>query len=161
MSYFNADGAYVLTGTDQGAIRPNGVSEDAILRTMVIDIDFTQIPAAVTAANINPMDATLPANSVIQSAYLFMSTAAASGGAATLDIGTYNAAGTAVAATGIVAAAALSTVNTAGAVLRAAGALTTTASTGAAPVYVVPKYGTAAYTAGAGKLYINYVVTGV
>ena len=162
MSYTNADGVYVLTGVDQGAVRPNGTTDEAVRRTLVIDIDFTQIPTTVTSANINPLDAFIPANSIITNATLVMTTAAASGGAATLDIGTYTSSATAVAATGILAASALSTVNTQYAVVRPAGTLVSGAvTTGTAPVYVVPKYNTAAFTAGAGKLFIQYIVTGI
>ena len=158
MSYTNSDGVYVLTGVDQGAVRTNGNNDNAMRRTMVIDLDFTQIGSSVSASSIDPMAATIPAYSVITQAILVMTTGATSGGSATLDIGTYTAAGSAVAATGITAATALTAIDAVGEVVRASGSLVSgTATVGTAPVYVLPKYNTAAYTAGAGKLYIQYI----
>jgi hypothetical protein len=107
--------------------------------------------------DIDLLNPVIPANSMIIAATLVMTTAAASGGAATLDIGTYNAAGTAINATGLVAASALATVNTAGATVRAAGAQVTTASLVTADAYIGLKFNAAAYTAGVGKLYVEYI----
>ncbi len=163
MSYTNADGVYVLTGTDQGAIRPNGTNDNAVRRSLVIDIpDFTAIPATVTTAHINAMDASIPANSIIVGATMIMLTGATSGGSATLDVGTYTSAASAVAATGIIAGAALTAIDGVGEVVRGAGSLVTgTTSTGTAPVYVAAKYNTAAFTAGSARLFVQYIVTGI
>lgn len=159
MSYTNADGVYVLTSVDQGAIQPNGTTTNIFRRSLVIDVDFTQIGATFTSANINPQAATIPANATLVGATLIMSVAATSAGAATLDIGTYLASGTAVVATGILAAAAITTHDAIGEVVRAGGTqVAGTATIGTAAVYVGLKYNTAAYTAGVGKLVIDYIV---
>jgi hypothetical protein len=108
------------------------------------------------------MDASIPANSIIVGATMIMLTGATSGGAATLDVGTYTAAASAVAATGIVAGAALTAIDGVGEVVRGAGSLVTgTTSTGTAPVYVAAKYNTAAFTAGSARLFVQYIVTGI
>lgn len=158
MSYTNADGLRVITDADQGVVKAQGTSPSAQHQTLVMDVTFTSIGTTFGAANIDVMNPVIPANSLITSATLVMTTAATSGGAATLDIGTYNAAGTAVSATGIDAAVALTAIDAIGETVRCDGTLTTTAGwTGAADVYVGLKWNTAAYTAGVGKLYVEYI----
>ena len=155
MSYTNADGLYVLTNGGQGDVQDRGVTTDGCL---VLDIpDFTAIGSTFGASDIDVMDAVIPAGSVITNAYLVMTTAATSGDAATLTIGTYNAAGTAIDADGIDAAVALTAIDADGDVVRCDGAqaagvlgyLTANAHIGMI-------YGAAAYTAGAGKLIVEY-----
>ncbi len=159
MSYTNADGLRVITDADQGVVKTQGTSPGAMHQTLVVDIPaFTAIGTTFGAANIDVMNPVIPANSLILSATLVMTAIATSGGAATLDIGTYNAAGTAVAATGIDAAIGLTAIDAIGETVRCDGALLTTAGwTGNADVYIGLKWNTAAYTAGAGKLFIEYV----
>lgn len=164
MSYTNADGVYVLTGLDRGALRPAGVATKEARKTLVYDIDLTRVPATVDGSTINPMDPTIPANSIIVSCTYFAVTGATSGGAATLDVGTYLANGTAVSATGLMNGTALTAIDAAGEVVKSNAPLalvTGTTSTGSAPVYVQAKYNVAAYTAGTGKLVITYIQTGV
>lgn len=156
MSYTNADGLYVRTFKDQGAVFYNGGDTESGKSALVFDIpDATKIGA--TAAAPIPLDGFIPANAFITRAYFVATTAFTSGGAATLDIGLYNAAGTAINATGIAAAIALASINTAGKAVAATGALANNTSTiGAADAYIGVKYNTAAYTAGAGKLVIEF-----
>ena len=158
MSYTNADGLRVLTDTDQGAVKLQGTSSKAMRQVLVVDIPaFTAIKTTFGAVDIDVQNPVLPANSVILSATLVMTAAATSGGAATLDIGTYNAAGTAIAATGIDAAIALTAIDAIGETVRCDGTLTTTGSPATVDTYIGLKWNTAAYTAGAGKLYIEYI----
>jgi hypothetical protein len=158
MSYTNADGLRVLTDTDQGALKFQGTTSNAMRQVLVVEIPaFTAIATTFGASNIDLNNPVLPANSVILSATLVMSAAATSGGAATLDIGTYNAAGTALAATGIDAAIALTAIDGIGETVRCDGTLTTTGSPATVDAYIGLKWNTAAYTAGAGKLYIEYI----
>ena len=158
MSYTNTDGTYVLTGTDQGAVLPQGSTEDIVRRSLVIDLDLTLLGSTFGASNITPNMPTIPANSFITNATLIMSTAATSGGAATLDIGTYLASGTAVVAAGLTSASAITTIDAIGEVLKCAGTqVNGTITIGTAPVYIGAKYGTAAFTAGVGKLIIDYI----
>jgi hypothetical protein len=157
MSYNNADGLRVITNDDQGIAKTQGTASKAMRQVLVADVTFTGIKSTFGAVDIDLLNPVIPANSMIIAATLVMTTAAASGGAATLDIGTYNAAGTAINATGLVAASALATVNTAGATVRAAGAQVTTASLVTADAYIGLKFNAAAYTAGVGKLYVEYI----
>ena len=86
-----------------------------------------------------------------------MTTAATSGGAATLQIGTYNAAGTAIDADGIDAAVALTVIDADGDVVRCDGAQAAgVLGYLTADAHVGMLYGTAAYTAGAGKLIVEF-----
>lgn len=158
MSYTNADGVYVLTNSDQGAILPQGTTEDVVRRSLVIDVDLTALGTTFTSSNISPNMPVIPANAFITNATLIMSTAATSGGSATLSIGTYLANGTAVAAGGITSASALTTIDAIGEVLKCAGTqVNGTITVGTAPVYVGALYATAAFTAGVGKLVIDYI----
>jgi hypothetical protein len=154
MSYTNADGLRVLTHGGQGDVIDRGVTEAG---SLVIDIaDFTAIGSTFGAADIDVNKAVIPAGSVITSATLVMTTAATSGGAATLTIGTYNAAGTAIDADGIDAAVAITVIDADGDVVRCDGAQTGVAGYLAADAHVGLIYGTAAYTAGAGKLIVEF-----
>ena len=158
MSYTNADGTYVLTGTDQGAVLLQGTTSYPVRRTLVIDIpDFTALATSFTSASLTPQWPSIPANSLIVDANLIMTTAATSGGAATLTIGTYNAAGTAIDADGIDATIALTAMDAIGEVVQCDGAqVNGTVTVGTAAAYVGLIYATAAFTAGAGKLIIDY-----
>ena len=157
MSYTNVDGLRVLTDADQGAVKTQGTSPGAMHQTLVVDVTLTSVGTTFGSANIDLMNPVIPANSLILSATLVMTTAATSGGAATLDIGTYNAAGTAIQATGIDAAIALTAIDAIGETVRCDGVHTTVTGLVAADAYVGLKWNTAAYTAGVGKLFIEYV----
>ncbi len=160
MSYTNADGLYVLTGIDQAAEQDKGTTVRNPVNTLVIDIPaFTAIGTTFGAANIDPMDPVIPANALIINADLIMTTAATSGGSATLTIGTYLANGTAVDADGIDATIALTAMDAIGEVVQCDGAqVNGTVTVGTAACYVGLIYATAAFTAGAGKLIIQYIV---
>ncbi len=154
MSYTNADGLFVLTDGDQGAVKDNG---GALIGTksLVIDIpDATLIGAAQVAPT--PNDAFIPAGAYITKATLVVTDAFA-GSSSTLSIGLFNLANAAIDADGIdqtIALAALA-VNKA---VDCDGALVSTQTTvGAADAYVGILYGTAAFSAGAGKLVIEYI----
>ena len=158
MSYINADGLYTVTGLAQGAVQDKGTAVDDVRKTLVYTIDFKTLGSTFGAANIDPNDPAIPAGAYIVDAYLITSTGVTSGGAATLSVGTYLADGTAVSAGGVTSASAITTVDTAGKVLKCAGTLVNAAATtGAAPVYIGALWGTAAFTAGKGKLVIEYV----
>lgn len=157
MSYTNTDGLRVLTNADQGAVKTQGTAGNDPVQVLVVDITFTSIGATFGAPNIDLNNPYIPAGSFIKRADLVMTTAATSGGAPTLDIGTYNSAGTAIVATGIDAAIALTAIDAVGETVRCDGSHTTTAGYVASDAYIGLKYNTAAYTAGVGKLYVEYV----
>lgn len=154
MSYTNADGLRVLTYGDQGVTRKGGTTANGKL---VIEFDLTSLGTSIAAADIDPYDAFIPNGAVITGATLVMTDAATSGGSATLTIGTYNAAGTAIDADGIDAAIALTAIDADNDVVRCDGAQA--AGVGgklAANAYVKAIYGTAAFTAGTAKLIVEY-----
>jgi hypothetical protein len=143
---------------EQGQVKGNGVTTADVVRTIVYDVDLTKVGTTFGAANIDPMAPVIPARSLIINADLIMTTGATSGGAATLTIGTYNAAGTAIDADGIDAAIAITAIDVAGDVVQNDGAQVNGLLTvGAADAYVGMTYGTAAYTAGRAKLVIQYI----
>ena len=160
MSYTNSDGLYILTETAQGDVQDKGRTITGVRQSLVIDIpDFTAIGSTFGSSNIDPLDATIPAGAIITNADLKITTAATSGGSATLTIGTYNSAGTAIDADGIDAAIALTAIDAAQDVVQCDGAQVAGVTTvGSADAYVGLIYGTAAFTAGAGKLVIEYIV---
>lgn len=157
MSYTNADGLRVLTNDDQGVVKVQGTSGSSTSQVLVMDITFTALGTTFTSANIDLNNPFIPAGSLIKRADLVMTTAATSGGSATLTIGTYNAAGSAIVAAGIDSAVALTAIDAIGETVRCDGTHTTTAGYIAENAYIGAIYGTAAFTAGVGKLYIEYV----
>lgn len=159
MSYTNADGLRVLTNADQGAELLQGGSANSTRRTLVVDIPaFTAIGASFGASDINVNHPVIPAGSVILGATLVMSVAADSAADnATLTIGTYNAAGTAIDADGIDATVAQAVIDAPGDVVRCDGAQASgVLGYCSVDAYIGMIYGTAAYTAGAGKLIVEY-----
>lgn len=157
MSYTNADGLRVLTNDDQGAVKTQGTAGTPMKQVLVVDLTLTSVGTTFGASNIDLNNPFIPAGSLITRADLVMTTAATSGGAATLSIGTYNAAGTAIVAAGIDSAIALTAIDAIGETVRCDGTHTTTAGYIAENAYIGAIYTTAAFTAGVGKLYIEYV----
>lgn len=157
MSYTNADGLRVLTNADQGAVKTQGTAVTGMTQVLVVDLTLTSLGTTFTSTNIDLNNPFIPAGSLIKRADLVMTTAATSGGSATLTIGTYNAAGSAIVAAGIDSAVALTAIDAIGETVRCDGTHTTTAGYIAENAYIGAIYGTAAFTAGVGKLYIEYV----
>ena len=155
MSYVNADGLEILTAGEQGTAAKRGTSLSSQKKALVMNITGTEVPSA--AATPQDHDAFIPAGSYITSASLIVSTAFASGGSATLTIGTYTQAGAAVDADGIDAAIALAAIGADKAVACDGAAVGGTATVGGADVYIEAIYGTAAFTAGEAKLVIEYI----
>jgi hypothetical protein len=152
MSYTNADGLRVLTNADQGTAQDTGTDEG--IQSFVLDIDdFTALGTTVT---IDPNDAVIPAGSIILGATLVMTSAATSGGSATLSIGTYAANGDAIDADGIDQTIALTAIDADNDVVRCDGAQTAATGYLTADAHVAAIYGTAAFTAGTGKVVIEY-----
>lgn len=157
MSYTNIDGLRVLTDADQGAVKTQGTSVTSGTQVLVVDLTLTSLGTTFTSTNIDLNNPFIPAGSLIKRADLVMTTAATSGGSATLTIGTYNAAGSAIVAAGIDSAIALTAIDAIGETVRCDGTHTTTAGYIAENAYIGAIYATAAFTAGVGKLYIEYV----
>ena len=155
MSWTNSDGLYVLMHEEQGEVQDKGTVINNLPKTLVYDIaDATTLGTSVT---IDPNDPVIPAGAYITRAFIISETTFTSGGAATLTVGLYNAAGTAIDADGIDATVALAAL-TADDVVVCDGALAGGVLTvGGADAYVGAIYGTAAYTAGAAKVVIEYI----
>lgn len=159
MSYTNADGLLVLTNGEDGDVLLQGATGASPRLSLVVDIPaFTAIGSTFGASNINVNHPYIPAGSVILGATLVMSTAADSAADnATLTIGTYNAAGTAIDADGIDATIAQTAIDAEGDVVRCDGAQASgVLGYLSANAYIGMIWGTAAYTAGAGKLIVEY-----
>lgn len=158
MSYTNADGLFILTDGAQGSIGGEGVSARSTRQTLVVDITSANTASTFGASNIDQLAPTLPANCIIVNADLVITTPFTSGGSATLTIGTYNAAGTAIDADGIDATIALTAIDGDGDVVQCDGAqVSGLVTVGGAAAYVGWNWGTAAFTAGAAKLIIEYI----
>jgi len=157
MSYTNADGLRVLTGLDMAAEKAQGVSASGMSQVLVMDITLTALGTSFGSSNIDLNNPYIPAGSLIKRADLVMTTAGTSGGSATLTIGTYNSAGTAIDADGIDATVALTAIDAIGETVRCDGAHLTTGGYVAENAYIGAIYATAAFTAGVGKLYIEYI----
>lgn len=155
MSYTNADGLLVLTNGAAGTPSDNGIAEYG-KKFLVVDIaDATEIGTAAAAPAAN--DAFIPAGSYITGAHLVVTTAFTSGGSAALNVGLYTAAGVAIDADGIDATIAVADLAANKAVACNGALVGGTATVGTADAYVSWDYDTAAFTAGAAKLVIEYI----
>lgn len=151
----NDDGLEVRFGLDRTTEQPSGntSAEEKVLVWKLADA--TELGDTDTAA-VAGDEAFIPAGAVIKDAYLVVDTAFASGGAAVLDLGLKQAAGTNIDDDGLDAAVPLTAINADNDVLVCDGALIGTRL--ANNSYVMATYDTAAFTAGAGKLVIKYIV---
>lgn len=151
----NSDGLEVrFTGPEAGPTGA-GLSTLGAVKNLVVDFDFA---TAITAAA-DAHEAFIPAGSYILSATLIVTTAATSGGTATLTIGLAQKDGTVIDADGIDATIALADL-AAAKVVKCDGALAGgVASIGAnnAYVYTTPTTAGNAFTAGRGRLVIEYI----
>lgn len=158
MSYTNSDGLRVLTFGAQGTPATQGATVVATEQTLVVNLTLTALGTSFGASNIDPYAPFIPAGSVITGATLVMNTAATSGGSATLTIGTYNSAGTAIDADGIDATIALTAIDAIGDVVRCDGAQAAgVLGYCSANAYIGAIYATAAFTAGTATLVVKYV----
>ena len=157
MSWTNADGLTVLMHEEQGEVQTNGSTAVGVRKALVVDLeDATTLGTSYTTAA-GPTDAAIPANALIVDAHFLVDTAFTSGGSATLSIGLYNAAGSAIDADGIDATIAVAALGADVATVCDGALADGTQNVGAADAYVGFIYGTAAFTAGSGKLVIEYI----
>jgi hypothetical protein len=160
MSWTNSDGLVVRFGTDKGTEKESGSTEANVHRTLVHKFAFGDIANTdVTAAD--PESPFIPADSVITRATLYVTTAFV-GATGVLDIGLKVAAGTNTDDDGIdsVAVTVLDaigdTINCDGAYVSSAGNLTGLRIT--ADQYIMTTWDTAAFTAGAATLVVEYLL---
>ena len=151
----NDDGLEVRFGIDRATAAPTGATS-AEEKVHVFDIaDATDLGDTDTAV-VSGDAAFIPAGAIVKDAYLVVDTAFTSGGSAVLDLGLKKADGTNIDDDGIDAAIALTAIDADDDVIACAGALVGTRL--ANDSYVMATYDTAAFTAGAAKLVIKYVV---
>jgi len=164
VEWVNDDGLLVRFGLDQAKIAREGkVSVKGEEAELVVTIVGTEVPA--TASQLLYKQAGLPQGAHLVSATFYTDVIFTSGGAATLDIGLWSDDGdgtyTVNDANGIDAAVAITAIDALGEVVACDGALVGTVVptvTGGRPLVVSVGYGTAAYTAGQGRLVIKYIV---
>lgn len=152
----NDDGLEVRFGIDRATAAPTGATS-AEEKVHVFEIaDATALGDTDTAA-VSGDAAFIPAGAIVKDAYLVVDTAFTSAFlAAVLDLGLKQADGTNIDDDGIDAAIALSAIDADGDVIACDGALVGTRL--ANDSYVMATYDTAAFTAGAAKLVVKYVV---
>ena len=157
-SYTNADGLSIAFGTDRAKKGLVGSPKTDGVNTMVVaEIDWSRLGAAGTRTALDwiPLSA-LPTGALIRSATLIVSEVFTSGGAATLSIGTQENDGTVIDADGIDAAIAITAIDAIGDEVACDGAQI--GAILAKDAYLETTVGTAAFTAGAAKLVIEYYV---
>lgn len=154
-TWTNNDGLKIGFGTldttnDQaGEVHTKGISKELV---KVLN-DASTVADTDTAA-VQGDEYPIPADAIIQRAYFVVDTAFA-GATAVLDIGVKQKDGTNIDDDGIDSAIDVTSL-TAGAVIECDGALVG-AEVGANDAYIMFTYDTAAFTAGAGRLYIEYI----
>lgn len=150
----NKDGLYVGFGTRKTEVNTSALhSPKGALQTLTVKIHGPSLKDAVAAADLENA-AVIPADALLVSARLFVTTAFA-GATATLDIGTYDASdNTAEDDDGIDAAIAVGTL-TDNAVVTCDGAEVGTVMPHA--MKIGASYDTAAFTAGEATLVIEYI----
>ncbi len=163
MSWHNNDGVYVRYGTELAEVAEGGVTTKGVIRHLVVDLDYSDLPAFTadldndgTADGFSGEDPFIPAGSYVTKAYIVPTTTFASAGATTLSLGFAQEDGTVIDADGIdatVAKAALA----AGAAVNCDGAMVGGTVATTVDAYVYSTVATGPYTAGAGKLVIEYV----
>lgn len=153
MSWTNADGLTVLMHEEQGEVNNQGTSAVSHRKQAVFHIDDATTLGDTDTAAAGPTDAFIPAGAIITDAFIVVDTAFA-GATAVLDLGFKQAAGTNIDDDGIDAAIAVGTL-IADAVVVSDGALIGTRL--ANDSYFMATYDTAAFTAGAGKVVVEYI----
>jgi hypothetical protein len=152
----NSDGLVVGFGTR--SIETNSGAQprsDQMRQQVKVQIKGSTIPDSDVSAQL-VHGVTIPANALLESAKLFVTTAFA-GATAVLDVGTYDSAGAAVDDDGLMSAVAVATLVD-NAVVTGAGALIGTVLASNQRIGV--SYDTAAFTAGEAWLVVEYIPAG-
>ena len=162
-TWTNSDGLVVGFGThseDNDIAGVRGGTE----KTLEVEITLADLPDTFAAANRDPQEIVIPRGSVFVEGYLTTLVAATSGGAGTLDIGTWGTGNVVDDADGLVADVTIAEMTSIGEVHVLDGALIATAGTTAAgaisdsDVVLAPSYETSAFTAGKVRLTLKYIV---
>lgn len=160
MAWTNEDGLVIRFGKERAEVMPGGATNYNAHKTLVHKFTFADVTDTDTAAP-NPHEGFIPAGSVITRAALYV-TDAFVGATGVLDIGLKVAAGTNTDDDGILTTG-IATIDADGDVVIGDGALVlqeTGDLTGvrlAADNYIMTTYDTAAFTAGAATLVVEYL----
>jgi len=169
--YTHKDGLTQVYGprstTDKAVTRK--LNSGGMIQELVVDFDYTHLGSTIatwldedasggsTVDSPSGLHAFVPANATIIDCVLHVKTAFDSAGdSATLTLGFYNSAGTAIDADGIDATVAETAIDAAGDVVVCDGALAANVDVGAANAYIAGIYGTEAFTAGEARLVVRY-----
>jgi len=161
MTWTNEDGLVVRFGKENAEVVNQGTTAANVKKSLVHKFDYTDIADTDTTAP-DPLLPVIPAGSVIVSATLYVTTAFV-GATGTLDIGLKTADGTNTDDDGIDAAIAVTALDAVGDVIQCDGAYVmdqTGNLTGirlTADQYIMTTYDTAAFTAGAATLVVEYL----
>lgn len=161
MPWYNSDGLLVSYGIEEGTAGKAGEYLTAGPQQMV-ELTLPALTALTSTAVIQDYNTIVPRGCRIEKVEVITTTAATSGGAATLNIGLIRTdTTTAYAATGFVNALALTSIDAAGETtvltVGSTGAGTLIGTTLANNGYIVANWGTAAYTAGAVRCRVYYI----
>ena len=162
MAWTNQDGVTIKFGDERGVAYTSGKNMSSAIKTLTHKFTYADIGNTDTAAVDVANTAAIPAGSVILRAYLYVTTAFA-GATAVLDIGLKVAAGTNTDDDGIDAAVAVTALDAVGDFIVCDGALVAdptgnlTAVRFTADQYIMTTYDTAAFTAGAATLVVEYL----
>lgn len=161
--WLNGDGLHVkFPGATDNDNLVYSVAAQGDKREIVAEIDYSRLPAGAQRGTdylINDVpNAYVPSGAIVTKATLYVDTAFTSGGAATLTLGfVKNDGSTVIDSDGIDAAIALTAIDAVGDQIACDGALVGGAAL-TEDAYPSVNVGTADYTAGAGKLIIEYYV---
>lgn len=159
-TWINEDGLQVLFALSDGAeVIKNGKASGSIVNTFVHKFDYTDVADTdVTVPNAN--ESFIPAGAIITKAWLYV-TDPFVGATAVLDIGLKNAAGVNTDDQGIDAGILVAALDALGDTILCDGVYVidgdTTALRIAADQYVMTTWDTAAFTAGAATLVVEYL----
>lgn len=161
MPWMNADGLYIKYGTEEATVGKAGTYTEQEGGRYIVEFRIPALTALTTGDVIQEDNVYIPKGARIEYVEVMNTTAATSGGSATLNIGLIRSdRTTAIAATGLVSAAPLTDYDTLGETKRysvgvtGAGSLVGTVLTN--PGLISAKYATAAFTAGALTIRIAY-----
>lgn len=160
----NEDGLKVPFNLASAKQQESGATAVAATRQMIIYYNSQDVGDLETAGNTSGREAFIPGNAYITRASFLVDTAFTSGGSTTLTIGLAEADGTAIDADGIDATIAKTALDAVGDVVACDGALVAGvlqaggASGASKEAYVYFTTASGPWTAGSGRLVIEYVV---
>ena len=137
---------------------PNTVSTYGLVKQVELQFSYDQLDLPTENANVDAAVLTLPANAYIKNVYLYVETSFASGGAPTLNVGLQQTDGTVIDADGIYVALTVAELAAGWVDNSVAGNVGALVEQGiGANEAQIAIVGSAAYTAGVGRLVVEYM----